>query len=79
VPPRVAPDLTLCSLTVRITAAESVAPTVDHFARSDRTIEIFTTVTLPPDLVGKTIQATVKLLGDAEHSRWMIENYSSLP
>ena len=78
VPPRVAPDLTLYSLTVRITASEFVDPNIDNLAPVERTVEIFSSQPLPASSVGKTIQATIKLVGRTDSHRWMVEQLSSI-
>jgi len=76
--PLVPSDRAYSSLTVRVTASEFVSPDVDHLAGADRTIELFTLDSLPTDFAGKSIQATIRLIGDADHSRWMLETLSSV-
>lgn len=77
--PLVQPDQTFYSVRVRLTASDYVSPDLDHLAPAGRTLELFTLKPLFPDVAGKTIHATIKLIGDTNGSRWMIEQLSPLP
>ncbi len=73
-------DRTLYSLVVQIHTSEPEDARTDSLARPGSTIEVFSgSAGFAANLVGKNIEATVKLTGDTRGVRWWASNVSALP
>ena len=77
--PPVPPAHTLYALWVEIHTAEPANPELDSLAQSGLVIEAFSADVLTSEVVGKQIQATVKLTGDTRGMRWWISSVHVLP
>lgn len=77
--PPALPDRTLYSVTVSIQTAEAESAGLDDLAQPGIAIEAFTAEVLAADLIGKPIEATLKLAGDTRGMRWWISNIRVLP
>lgn len=72
--PPVRPNQTLYSLTITIETAEPEGSDVSSIAPVGTTIEAFSSAPFPADVTGKRIEATLKLMGDTQGSRWWISD-----
>lgn len=72
--PPVLSDQTLYSLIIEIHTSDREDSALDSLARPGMVIEAFSSGVLASDLVGKKIQATLKLTGDTRGVRWRISN-----
>lgn len=77
--PPAPPDRTLYSVTVSIQTSETESSGLDDLAQPGFILEAFTVEELAADLVGKPIEATVKLTGDTRGVRWWISGIRILP
>lgn len=77
--PPVPSDRTLYSLLVEIQTSEPANPAQDSLARPGLVIETFSGEVLGPDLIGKQIEALLKLTGDTRGVHWWISNVHVLP
>jgi hypothetical protein len=69
---------TFYSLELKIETAEAVNNEVSNL-EAGRTIDAFSAQTIPVELVGKIIKATITLTGDTEGVRWMLEQFEPIP
>jgi len=72
-------DHTLYALQIEIHKAEPVNPELDNLAGAGLIIEAFSADVVACEVVGKQIQATLKLTGDTRGMRWWISNVHVLP
>ncbi|MBI3329699.1 MAG: hypothetical protein HYZ81_23705 [Nitrospinae bacterium] len=77
--PPVPSDQTYYSLLVEIHTAEPANPELDSLAQAGLVIEVFSSDVVASEVVGKQIQAIVKLTGDTRGMRWWISNVHVLP
>ena len=77
--PPVPSDHTLYALQIEIHKAEPVNPELDNLAGAGLIIEAFSADVVACEVVGKQIQATLKLTGDTRGMRWWISNVHVLP
>jgi hypothetical protein len=66
------------SLTIEIHTTQPQSSGLDSLARPGMVIETFSAVELSSDLVGKTIEATLRLTGDSYGVRWQISKVRAL-
>lgn len=74
--PPVPPNQTLYSFTLEILTSARESPELESYAWPlGIVIEAFSAKPLPPDLIGKKIEATLMLTGEPRHGmRWLISN-----
>lgn len=77
--PSVPSDQTLYSLTVEIHTSDPENPELGSHAVPGQVIEAFSSEPLAADLVGKKIEATLKLTGDTRGVRWFISAVDVFP
>ncbi len=77
--PLVPAGQTLYSFTVKIHTSNSEDPTQEILPVPGSVYEAFSADVLTPELVGKKIEATLKLTGSTEGVRWIISNIHILP
>ncbi len=73
------PDQTLYSLELEILTSDPASSKLDSLTLAGIVIEAFSSDVLASNLVGKMIQATVKLTGDTRGVRWRISDVRVLP
>ena len=79
VPPIVPSNQAFCSVTLKITAAEPVAPELGQIAEPGQTMEAFSSENIPAESVNRKIAATLSLTGDTDGVRWLLKNFQLLP
>ena len=77
--PIVPPDQTLYSLLVEIHTSSPESSQLESLARPGVVLEVFSSEPLGSELVGKKIDATLKMTGDTRGVRWMISNIHAVP
>jgi len=77
--PPVPRDHTFYSLMVEIHTSVPESSELDSLTRPGIVVEVFSSEVLASDLVGKDIEATLKLTGDTDGVRWWISNVRPLP
>ena len=77
--PPFSPDQTLYPLTVEIHTSQPENSGLESFARPGTVIEAFSAGEFTSDLVGKKVEATVRLTGDTRGVRWQISRVRALP
>lgn len=69
---------TFCSLELKIETAVPEEGGLSHL-EAGRTIDAFSAQTIPAEIVGKKIQATIALTGDRDGVRWMLQEFEPIP
>jgi hypothetical protein len=77
--PIVPPDQTLYSLMLEIHTSNPESSQLESLARPGMVVEVFSSEPLGSELVGKKIEATLKMRGDTRGVRWMISNIRAVP
>lgn len=72
--PPVPSDQTLYSLQLEIQTSEPEHSALESLAVPKTTYQVFTYKLLQPDLVGKEIEAVIKLTGNTDGVRWFISD-----
>jgi hypothetical protein len=77
--PPVPPDQTHYSLLIEINESVRENADLDNLARHGAVIEAFSSETLASNLVGRKIEAIIRLTGDTDGVRWWISNLTVIP
>ena len=77
--PLVPPTETLHSIDLKILASQFSVPNLSHLAAVGDTLTVFSQEEIPADIVGQKIEANITLTGSTEGTRWMLQNFKSLP
>ena len=77
--PPVPADQFLYSLVIEIHTTSPTSSQLESLARPAMVVEVFSSEALGSELVGKKIEATLKMIGDTRGVRWMISNVRAMP